>query len=59
MHSPAIPAPYANESDVLTIGNPAVENRVDQISVHGNVELTKDKAGVALAKQLQVVSASA
>jgi hypothetical protein len=25
--------PYANESDVLTIGELAVENRVDRISV--------------------------
>ena len=47
--------PYANESDALTIGNLAVENRVDRISMHGDVELTRDKAGLALAKQLQAV----
>ena len=48
-------APYANERDALTIGNLAVENRVDRVSLHGDVEITKDKAGLALARQLQVV----
>ena len=47
--------PYANESDALTLGNLAIENRVDRISLSGDVELTKDKAGLALAKQLQAV----
>ena len=47
--------PYANESDVLTLGNLAIENRVDGISMHGDVVLTKDKAGLALAKRLQAV----
>ena len=47
--------PYVNESDVLTLGNLAIENRVDRVTLHGDVELTKDKAGLALAKQLQAV----
>ena len=47
--------PYANESDVLTLGDLAVENRVDRVTLHGDVELTKDKAGLALARQLQAV----
>ena len=47
--------PYANESDTLTLGNLAVENRVDRVSLHGDVELTKDKVGLALARQLQAV----
>ena len=29
--------------------------RVDRVTLHGDVELTKDKAGLALAKQLQAV----
>ena len=48
-------APYANESDALTIGNLAIENRVDRVSLSGDMELTKDKAGLVLAKQLQAV----
>ena len=47
--------PYADESAVLTLGNLTIENRVDRISLSGDVELTKDKAGLALAKQLQAV----
>lgn len=47
--------PYANESDVLTIGNLAVENRVDRVTFQGDVVLTQDKTGLVLAKQLQAV----
>ena len=47
--------PYANESDTLTIGKLAIENRVDRVTFQGDVELTLDKVGLALAKQLQAV----
>ncbi|MGK5035577.1 hypothetical protein [Janthinobacterium sp. LB3P118] len=45
--------PYANESDVLEIGGMTVENRIDRISISGDIDLTQDKPGLALAKQLQ------
>ena len=45
--------PYANESDVLEIGNMSIENRIDRISISGDIDLTLDKPGLALAKQLQ------
>ena len=45
--------PYANESDVLEIGGMTVENRIDRISISGDIDLTLDKPGLALAKQLQ------
>lgn len=45
--------PYANESDVLRIGGLEIENRIDRVSMTGDVVLTKDKAGLALAKELQ------
>lgn len=45
--------PYANESDVLNIGTLSVENRLDRISLSGDLDLTLDQAGLALARQLQ------
>ncbi len=45
--------PYANESDVLRIGDLEIENRVDRVSITGDVVLTKDQAGLTLAKELQ------
>ena len=45
--------PYANESDVQEIGNLSIENRIDRISLSGDIDLTLDKPGLALAKQLQ------
>ena len=47
--------PFANESDMLTLGGFAVENRVDRVTLHGDPEIPKDKAGLALARQLQAV----
>jgi len=45
--------PYANEADVLRIGDLEIENRVDRVTLTGDLVLTKDKAGLALAKELQ------
>jgi hypothetical protein len=45
--------PYANESNVLRIGSLEIENRIDRVSMTGDVVITKDKAGLALAKELQ------
>ena len=47
--------PYANESDALTVGNITIENRVDRVTLHGDVELTRDRKGLALAKALKAV----
>ena len=45
--------PYANEADVLRIGDLEIENRVDRVSFTGDLVLTKDKAGLAMARELQ------
>ena len=45
--------PYDNEADVLRIGNLEIENRIDRVSITGDVVLTKDRSGLALAKELQ------
>ena len=47
--------PYANESDVIRIGALEIENRTDRISLTGDVVLTRDQAGLALAKKLQAL----
>ena len=47
--------PYANEADVLRIGELEIENRLDRVTLTGDVVLTRDKSGLSLAKQLQAL----
>jgi len=48
-------APYQNESDVLRIGNLAIENRLDRITISGDTDLTADRAGLAQARTLHAL----
>jgi hypothetical protein len=45
--------PLANESDVLSIGELSIENRLDRVSVFGNVDITRDKDGLRIARELK------
>ena len=47
--------PYANESDVIRIGALEIENRSDRVSLTGDVVLTRDQAGLALARELHTL----
>ena len=47
--------PFDNEADVLTVGHLSVENRLDRVTLHGDVELTRDQRGLALARHLKAV----
>ena len=47
--------PYANEADVLRIGDLEIENRIDRVTLTGDVVLTKDQAGLRLAKELHAL----
>jgi hypothetical protein len=47
--------PYVNESDVIRIGALEIENRTDRVSFTGDVVLTRDQAGLALAKELHAL----
>ncbi len=47
--------PFANESEVLEIGDLMLENRLDRITVSGDVDLTLDQAGLAHARRLHEV----
>lgn len=54
--------PYANESDVLQFGNLSIENRLDRITIAGDIDLTADQQGLQAARMLhqllgQVVAA--
>jgi hypothetical protein len=47
--------PYANEADVLQVDNLMIENRLDRITISGDVDLTLDQAGLAHARRLKEV----
>jgi hypothetical protein len=50
--------PYANEADVLQIDNLTIENRLDRITISGDVDLTADQQGLAHARRLHEVLAA-
>jgi len=54
IEKPAKPgfAPFANEADVLEVGRLMVENRLDRITVSGDVDLTADRQGLTAARLL-------
>jgi hypothetical protein len=45
--------PYKNESDVLHVGGLTVENRLDRVTISGDIDLTADQAGLADARVLR------
>jgi hypothetical protein len=47
--------PYANEADVIEIGHLMLENRLDRITVSGDVDLTADKRGLEAARRLHAL----
>jgi hypothetical protein len=49
--------PYADESAVLHVGNLTIENRLDRVTLSGDVDLGADLAGLADARRLQQVLA--
>ncbi|KQV82378.1 hypothetical protein ASD15_10085 [Massilia sp. Root351] len=47
--------PYANEADVLHIGGLMIENRLDRITISGDIDLSLDQAGLADARALHAL----
>lgn len=47
--------PYANESEVVQIEGLTLENRIDRISIYGEIDITRDKQGLKAAKELKAV----
>jgi hypothetical protein len=44
--------PFANEADVRQVGGLQIENRLDRVTLSGDVDLTADQAGLADARTL-------
>jgi hypothetical protein len=44
--------PYENEADVVEVGNLMLENRLDRITISGDVDLTADRTGLEAARLL-------
>ncbi|HEV7440535.1 MAG TPA: hypothetical protein VGN94_13070 [Methylobacterium sp.] len=45
--------PYADETAVQTIGALSFENGTDRIALHGSLDITRDRAGLAQARALR------
>lgn len=48
-------SPFKNESECLQIGSLTVENRVDRVSIFGSIDITRDKEGLAVARELRSI----
>ena len=47
--------PYLNETDEQEIVNLKFENRIDRISIHGDLDVTLDQAGLVNARTLKTL----
>jgi len=47
--------PFQNESETLQIGDLTIENRLDRVSFYGSLDITRDKEGLANARQLMAI----
>lgn len=48
-------SPFDNEADVVEIGRLMLENRLDRITISGDVDLTADVAGLESARRLHAL----
>lgn len=44
--------PFQNESQSIAIGNLTIENRLDKISLFGDIDISRDKEGLARGRLL-------
>ena len=51
--------PFQNEEESIQIGELTIENRLDRIELYGSLHITKDKAGLRLARSLKELVDSA
>ena len=48
-------APFADDSHASAIGGLNLENGQDRIAIYGNLDLTRDKAGLERARELKTL----
>ncbi|MDD2271129.1 MAG: hypothetical protein PHP95_04140 [Desulfuromonadaceae bacterium] len=48
-------SPFKNESDYIQIGELTIENRIDRVSIYGSTDITLDKVGLVVAKELKAI----
>ncbi|MEA1835246.1 hypothetical protein U8607_24490 [Methylobacterium durans] len=46
-------APFSDETGVQNVGDLSIENGTRRIALHGSVEITRDRAGLAQARDLK------
>ena len=51
-------APFENESQIITMESFQIENRLDRVSLSGDLDITKDKAGLEKAIALTALLGS-
>ncbi len=47
--------PFKNEADCLQICELTIENRVDRVSIFGSIDITLDKEGLTVARELKAI----
>ena len=47
--------PFENEERCIEIGDLTIENRLDRVSLFGSIDLTRDKQGLSMARQIKVL----
>jgi hypothetical protein len=45
--------PFQNEQESIQVGELTIENRLDRIELYGSLHITRDKAGLNLARTLK------
>ena len=47
--------PFQNEAESVSFGSFTIENRTDRVTIYGNLDITRDKAGLADARALKEI----
>jgi hypothetical protein len=45
--------PFENETDSIGIDEMTIENRLDRVVLYGSIQITRDEAGLKLAREMK------